>query len=183
MNTSNNLSLHSLTGITKVFGDNINTDLIMPSQYLDNPDPNYFSKFVMSGINPNFVKEIKDVRNEYDLSIILVAGKNFGSGSSREQAPQGLKHAGISVVLAESFNTILLRNAVNIGLPIAIIPNILNQVKDNFHLELNLKKGVLQILKPMALKIAFPPLEPFLLRRLEHGGLLPELKNFVKMKP
>jgi 3-isopropylmalate dehydratase small subunit len=78
--------------------------------------------------------------------------------------------------------TIFFRNAVNIGLLIAIIPNILNQVQDNFHHEMNLKKGVLQILKPKASKIAFPPLESFLLRRLEHGGLLPELKNFMKKK-
>jgi 3-isopropylmalate/(R)-2-methylmalate dehydratase small subunit len=182
MNTSNNLSLHSLAGITRVFGDNINTDLIMPSQYLDNPDPNYFAQFVMSGINPNFIKEIRDIRNKFELPVILVAGKNFGSGSSREQAPQGLKHAGISAVIAESFNTIFFRNAVNIGLPIAIIPNIINQVKDNFHLELNLKKGVLQILNPKASKIEFHPLELFLLQRLEHGGLLPELKDFVKKK-
>ena len=57
MNISNNSSLRSLEGITKVFGDNINTDLIMPSQYLDNPDPSYYAQFVMSGIDPNFTKE------------------------------------------------------------------------------------------------------------------------------
>lgn len=181
MNTSNNHSLHSLAGITKVFGDNINTDLIMPSQYLDNPDPNYFAQFVMSGINPNFVKEIKDSRNEYDLPVILVAGKNFGSGSSREQAPQGLKHAGISVVIAESFNTIFFRNAINIGLPISTVPNVTKLVKDNFHLRLNLNKGLLEILKPIESIKEFSPLESFLLRRLESGGLLPELKKFVKL--
>ena len=180
MNTSNNHSLHSLAGITKVFGDNINTDLIMPSQYLDNPDPNYFAQFVMSGINPNFVKEIKDSRNEYDLPVILVAGKNFGSGSSREQAPQGLKHVGISAVIAESFNSIFFRNAINIGLPIVTIPDVIKILKDNFHIRLNLYKGLLEIFHPIESIIEYSPLEPFLLRRLEHGGLLPELRKFIK---
>jgi len=180
MTISNNNSLLSLEGISKVFGDNINTDLIMPSQYLDNPDPNYFSQFVMSGVNPNFTQEIKNIQTEYNLPVILVAGKNFGSGSSREQAPDGLKHAGIICVLAESFNTIFFRNSINIGLPITTIPNITKLVNNNYHLRLNLKEGHLEIFKPRILKIEFSPLEPFLLRRLEHGGLLPELKKFIK---
>ena len=180
MTISTQNSLLSLEGIIKVFGDNINTDLIMPSQYLDNPDPNYFAQFVMSGVNPNFFQDVKMIQTEYNLPVILVAGKNFGSGSSREQAPQGLKHAGIACVLAESFNTIFFRNAINIGLPIATIPNITEIVKENYTLRVNLKEGYIDILKPRGSKIEFSPLEPFLLRRLEHGGLLPELKKIVK---
>ena len=177
---SNKNTLLSLEGMTKVFGDNINTDLIMPSQYLDNPDPKYFAQFVMSGVNPNFIQEVKALQNEYNLPVILVAGKNFGSGSSREQAPDGIKHAGIVCVLAESFNSIFFRNAINIGLPVVTIANVTEIVKNNFHLRLNLKEGYLEVLKPKILKVEFSPLEPFLLRRLEHGGLLPELKKFIK---
>lgn len=173
-------SLLSLEGIAKIFGDNINTDLIMPSQYLDNPDPNYYSQFVMSGISPNFIQDVKNIQTEYKLPVILVAGKNFGSGSSREQAPDGLKHAGIICVLAESYNTIFFRNAINIGLPVATIPSITKMVSDDSHLRINLKKGHLEIIKPNSSKINFTPLEPFLLRRLEYGGLLPELRKFIK---
>ena len=180
MNVSTKNSMLSFEGMTIVFGDNINKDLIMPSQYLDNPDPKYYAQYVMSGVNPNFIQEVNKVQNEYNLPVILVAGKNFGSGSSREQAPQGLKHAGIACVLAESFNTIFFRNAINIGLPIATIPNITEIVKENFSLRVNLKEGYLDILKPKVLKIEFSPLEPFLLQRLEHGGLLPELRKIVK---
>lgn len=180
MTVSTRNSLLSFEGMAIVFGDNINTDLIMPSQYLDNPDPAYFAQYVMSGVNPNFIQEVKNVQNEHKLPVILVAGKNFGSGSSREQAPQGLKHAGIACVIAESFNTIFFRNAINIGLPIATIPNITEIIKENFTLRVNLKEGYLDILKPKLLKVEFSPLEPFLLRRLEHGGLLPELKRIVK---
>jgi len=173
------ISLSKLEGIVKVFGGNINTDLIMPSQYLDNPDPEYYSQFVMSGLNPNFVQEIKKLRDEHNLPAIIVAGKNFGSGSSREQAPSGLKHAGVICVLAESFNTIFFRNAINIGLPVAIVSNISKQVKEHFHLRLNLEKGSLDILQPEMSQISFDPLESFLLRRLANGGLLPELKKYV----
>ena len=172
-------TLDNIEGIVIKFGDDINTDLIMPSQYLDDPDPDYYSKFVMSGITKEFVETVERTSTNKGLPIILVAGKNFGSGSSREQAANGLKHIGIGAVLAESFNVIFFRNAINIGLPIAEIPKITALVKDDYHVVINLVKGRLKILKPYSTEINFTPLKPFLLERLEQGGLLPELKEFI----
>jgi 3-isopropylmalate/(R)-2-methylmalate dehydratase small subunit len=180
MTVLNSSSLDYIEGIVVKFGDNINTDLIMPSQYLDNPDPNYYSKFVMSGLDKTFYKKAQDIKMEKKQSVILVAGINFGSGSSREQAAGGLKHAGIAAVLAESFNTIFFRNAINVGLPIAEIPTITELVKDDYHLTINFVSGNLKINKPHSAETTFPPLERFLLKRLEKGGLLSELKDFIK---
>ena len=178
------VNLSSLEGIVMIFGDNINTDLIMPSQYLDNPDPHYFSQFVMSGIDPNFTQKIAQIKAELNLPVILVAGKNVGSGSSREQAPAGLKHAGVLCVLAESFNTIFFRNAINIGLPVAVVPNIAKLVGNNHHLRVNLTEGLLNVISPSKNEISIPLLESFLLKRLDSGGLIPELKKYVnELKP
>lgn len=93
------------------FPDNIDTDLIIPGKYLRSKDPGVFAAHAMEGIDPEFPRKIR--KND-----IIVAGKNFGCGSSREQAPLALKHAGIGCVVAESFARIFFRNAINVGLPI-----------------------------------------------------------------
>ncbi len=170
----------SITGIIITCGDNINTDLIMPSQYLDNPNPSYFSQFVMSGQDPEFVNKIQKIHGQFELPAILVAGTNFGSGSSREQAPAGLKYIGIAAIVAESFGSIFFRNAINVGLPVITVPNITKMVKNGISVKINLRKGFLDILEQNSKKIHFKPLEPFLLRRLESGGLIPELKQQLK---
>jgi len=97
------------------FGDDINTDLIIPGKYLELGNDEV-SDFAMSGIDPDFTKKIK-------IGDVIVAGKNFGSGSSRETAPIAIKGSGIACVIAESFSRIFFRNAINIGLPIAEIKN------------------------------------------------------------
>jgi methanogen homoaconitase small subunit len=93
------------------FPDNVDTDLIIPGKYLRTKDFNVFAAHVMEGIDPQFPKKVK-------TGDIIVAGKNFGCGSSREQAPLALKHAGVGCVVAESFARIFFRNAINVGLPI-----------------------------------------------------------------
>ncbi len=93
------------------FADNIDTDLIIPGKYLRTTDMSVFAAHVMEGIDPEFSKRV--TKND-----IIVAGKNFGCGSSREQAPLALKHAGIGCVVAESFARIFFRNSINVGLPI-----------------------------------------------------------------
>jgi 3-isopropylmalate/(R)-2-methylmalate dehydratase small subunit len=100
-----------LQGKAWVFGDDINTDIIMPFRFKSRTnDPNEMAKYAMYGIDPDFPKKI-------GKGDILVAGRNFGGGSSREQAPVALKYAGISAVVAESFARIFYRNAFTIGLP------------------------------------------------------------------
>lgn len=93
------------------YGDNVDTDVIIPARYLNTSDPKELAKYCMEDIDPDFVKAVQ-------VGDIMVADKNFGCGSSREHAPIAIKAAGISCVIAKSFARIFFRNAINIGLPI-----------------------------------------------------------------
>ncbi len=96
-----------------LFGDDVNTDLIIPGRHLDSYDPAHLAAHAMEGVNKDFAKEISK-------GDIIVAGKNFGCGSSREQAVIALKHAGVEAVVAKSFARIFYRNAINLGLPVIV---------------------------------------------------------------
>ena len=108
MNAKN---LTKILGKVWKFGDNVDTDVIIPGKYLRSTDMNIFASHVMEGIDPEFSKKVQK-------GDIIVAGRNFGCGSSREQAPLALKYAGISCIVAETFARIFFRNAINVGLPI-----------------------------------------------------------------
>lgn len=103
--------MSTISGKVWKFGDNIDTDLIIPGKYLRTTDMSVFAAHAMEGIYPGFSKKVQQ-------GDVIVAGKNFGCGSSREQAPLALKYAGITCVVAESFARIFFRNAINVGLPI-----------------------------------------------------------------
>jgi 3-isopropylmalate/(R)-2-methylmalate dehydratase small subunit len=121
-----------LEGKAWVFGDDINTDIIMPFRFKSRTnDPNEMAKYAMYGIDPDFHKKI-------DKGDILVAGRNFGGGSSREQAPLALQYAGISAIVAESFARIFYRNAFTIGLPALETPEIKDHVVQGDRLIINL---------------------------------------------
>ena len=121
-----------LEGKAWVFGDDINTDIIMPFRFKSRTnDPNEMAKYAMYGIDPDFHKKI-------DKGDILVAGRNFGGGSSREQAPLALQYAGISAIVAESFARIFYRNAFTIGLPALETPGIKDHVVQGDRLIINL---------------------------------------------
>ncbi len=121
-----------LEGNAWVFGDDINTDIIMPFRFKSRTnDPNEMAKYAMYGIDPDFHKKI-------DKGDILVAGRNFGGGSSREQAPLALQYAGISAIVAESFARIFYRNAFTIGLPALETPGIKDHVVQGDRLIINL---------------------------------------------
>src|SRR5512136_1123042 len=100
-----------IKGRAWIFGDDVDTDVIIPGKYLRTKDLTLLASHVMEGLDPNFSSQVK----KGDL---IVAGRNFGCGSSREQAPLALKEAGISAVVAKSFARIFYRNAINIGLPL-----------------------------------------------------------------
>lgn len=104
-------SINKISGKVWKFGDNVDTDVIIPGKYLRTTDMSVFASHVMEGIDPEFSKKVQK-------GDIIAAGKNFGCGSSREQAPLALKHAGVSCVVAESFARIFFRNSINVGLPI-----------------------------------------------------------------
>jgi 3-isopropylmalate/(R)-2-methylmalate dehydratase small subunit len=123
-----------LEGKAWVFGNDINTDIIMPFRFKSRTnDPNEMAKYAMYGIDPDFHKKI-------DKGDILVAGRNFGGGSSREQAPVALQYAGICAIVAESFARIFYRNAFTIGLPALEIPGIKDHVVQGDRLIINLQE-------------------------------------------
>lgn len=107
----NNNNLNKITGKVWKFGDNIDTDVIIPGKYLRTTDLSIFAAHAMEGIDPQFSKKVQK-------GDVIVADENFGCGSSREQAPLALKYAGVACVVAESFARIFFRNAINVGLPI-----------------------------------------------------------------
>ncbi|MEO0142505.1 MAG: GxxExxY protein, partial [candidate division WOR-3 bacterium] len=128
----------SIRGTAYRFGDNVNTDDIYPGRYLSiTTDRQEMAKHCFELAYPDFLKNAKP-------GDIIVAGKNFGCGSSREQAATCLKYFGISVVIAESFARIFYRNAINLGLPILIAPDITKKVEHNDPLEVELEKGIIK---------------------------------------
>lgn len=122
-----------LRGKTHVYGDDIDTDRIIPGKYTKTLDMSELAAHVLEDLDPNF-------RNIVQAGDILVAGKNFGTGSSREQAPVALKSAGVSVVIARSFARIFYRNAINIGLPVVEVKQ--HTIRAGHELEVDLVGGV-----------------------------------------
>jgi 3-isopropylmalate/(R)-2-methylmalate dehydratase small subunit len=120
------------------FGDNVDTDQIIPARYLNTSDPYELAQHVMEDSeHPNFAKE-------HQPGDIILAGRNFGSGSSREHAPIAIKYAGVPVVVAKSFARIFFRNAINIGLPIAEAPEAVDEINHRDELEVDLESGVIR---------------------------------------
>ncbi len=152
------------------FGDNINTDDIYPGRYLSiTTDRQEMAKHCFELAYPDFLKTAKP-------GDIIVAGKNFGCGSSREQAATCLKYFGVSVVVAESFARIFYRNAINLGLPILIAPGITKKVEHNDTLEIDLKNGIIENMRTNETTKVIP-LPPFILGILNEGGLIPYLRK------
>jgi len=152
------------------YGDNINTDFIYPSKYMVYTKPEEIAQYAMVGLDKDFPLKIKD----YGL---VVAGRNFGCGSSREHAPQSLKYAGCKCVLAESFARIFFRNAINIGLLVIQCKGIHEKTDENDKLQIDVEKGLVKNLtKNLTLK--FNPFPEFLLKIVKSGGLI----EYLNMK-
>jgi 3-isopropylmalate/(R)-2-methylmalate dehydratase small subunit len=154
------------------YGDNINTDVIIPSKYLTSLDPNELAKHAMEGIDPDFSRKAAE-------GVIIVAGRNFGCGSSREQAPIALKYAGVKCIVAESFARIFYRNAINIGLPVMEAPGISGLVKDGDTLTVILDEG--KILNETSGDIIMAiKLPDFILEIIRDGGLIEHLMKVIR---
>ncbi|MEA1965236.1 MAG: 3-isopropylmalate dehydratase small subunit [Candidatus Aerophobetes bacterium] len=160
-----------LRGKAFKYGDNVNTDVIIPARYLNTSDPAELAVHCMEDIDPDFATGVQ--RGD-----IIVAGKNFGSGSSREYAPLAIKSAGISCVIAESFARIFYRNAINIGLPILEFPEPVSEIGKGDQLEVDLDTRTIKNLnKNKAYQAgAFPP---FIQEIINSGGLIPYLKRRI----
>ncbi len=151
------------------FGDNINTDVIIPGKYLELIDPRELAKHAMEGIDPEFTTKVKD-------GAILVGGKNFGCGSSREQAPIALKYAGVECVIAEYFARIFYRNCINIGLPAVECEEISKNTNEGDTLSIDLKKGVVRN-ESKGVNLETTPIPEFLMSILQDGGLIEHLRK------
>lgn len=151
-------------GKVRKFKDNINTDEIIPARYLNTSDPAELARHCMEDVDKNFVKTSKP-------GDIIVAGSNFGCGSSREHAPIAIKAFGISCVIAESFARIFFRNAVNIGLPVMELPKASKLFVPGDDIEIDLAGGkVTNLTRNKTYKTR--PLPEVMKKILESGGLL-----------
>jgi len=157
-----------LTGKVFKFGDNISTDLIAPGRLLHlRSNLPELAKHTLEDADPTFVKRLK--KGDF-----IVAGKNFGLGSSREHAPLIIKMSGVSAILTKSVARIFFRNAINVGLPVLICDT--DKVSDGDKLEVDLKKGRITDLTNKA-KLYVNPMPDIMLRILEEGGLIPYIKK------
>jgi 3-isopropylmalate/(R)-2-methylmalate dehydratase small subunit len=156
------------------FGNNVDTDVILPGQYMTLVDPYELAKHALAGLDPAFPDKAKK-------GVIIVGGKNFGCGSSREQAPLALKYAGVKCVLAESFARIFFRNAINIGLPVIECKGILGAVETGDELAVDFEVGKVENVSN-GKKFQVEKLPPFILEILTDGGLIENLRKRMKKK-
>ena len=151
------------------FGDDINTDEIIPARYLHTTDKEDLAKHCMEDADKSFAKKVSP-------GDVIVAGKNFGCGSSREHAPVAIKAAGVSCVIAESFARIFFRNCINVGLPIVESPEASKKIKDGDILDVNTVSGVVKnITRKESYKIEKYP--SFMQRIIKAGGLINSLRK------
>jgi 3-isopropylmalate/(R)-2-methylmalate dehydratase small subunit len=152
------------------FGNNVNTDEIIPARYLNTTDTKELASHCMEDADPDFIKNAKP-------NDVIVAGENFGCGSSREHAPIAIKAAGMSCVIAKSFARIFFRNAINIGLPIFECPEAVEQIKEGDEIEVNLATGKI-LNNTLKKRFKFEPFPQEMQEIIKSGGLM----NFVKRK-
>ena len=150
------------------FGENIDTDLIIAARYLNTSDEKVLASHLMEDARADFVSLISK-------GDIIVAGENFGCGSSREHAPVAIKAAGIAAVIAKSYARIFYRNAFNTGLPILEIKET-DSICEGDVLEIDLQGGVIKNITQNT-QYRFTPIPPFMLELLEAGGLIPYAKS------
>ncbi|MGD9580855.1 MAG: 3-isopropylmalate dehydratase small subunit, partial [Vampirovibrionia bacterium] len=123
-----------LKGKVWKYGNNVDTDVIIPARYLNTSDAKELAEHCMEDIDKTFAQEVKE-------GDIMVAGENFGCGSSREHAPISIKASGMSAIIAETFARIFFRNSINIGLPILECPEAAKEINSNDELEINIETG------------------------------------------
>lgn len=146
------------------YGDNIDTDVIIPARYLNSSDPKELAKHCMEDLDVHFLEKL----NKGD---IVVADKNFGCGSSREHAPICIKAAGVSCVIAKSFARIFYRNSINIGFPILECEEAVNDAKDGEELQVDFKTGVIKNIT-LGKEYKAQPFPEFMIKIIENDGLI-----------
>ena len=150
------------------FGNNVNTDEIIPGRYLYTKDPRELGMHCMEDIDKDFHKNVKS-------GDIIVAGTNFGCGSSREHAPIAIKSCGISCVIAVSFARIFYRNAINIGLPIIVSGDAVKDARKGDSLSVDMKKGIIKNITRRK-EYTIEPTPVFIQNIIKKGGLLKNVR-------
>jgi len=161
-----------LKGNAHLFGNNIDTDAIIPARYLNTSDPLELAKHCMEDADANFSKKVKK-------GDIIVAQENFGCGSSREHAPIAIKAIGVSVVIAKTFARIFYRNAINIGLPILESPEAADNIKSNDIVAVDISTGIIKNLSSKKEFLA-TPFPEFMQDLIANGGLINYTKKKIK---
>lgn len=155
------------------YGDDINTDVIFPGKYTYSVlDPQEMAQHALEDLDPEFAHEVKP-------GDIIVAGKNFGCGSSREQAATCLKSAGIQAVVAKSFARIFFRNAINQGLPVVQCSEAVDHIRDREEIKIDFSKGAIETAGGV---YVFVPLPDSILHILDAGGLIPYTKLRIQRR-
>lgn len=156
-----------------VLGDDIDTDVIAPGRYMKF-GVEEIARHCLEAVLPAFAASAK--RGDF-----VVAGRNFGAGSSREQAPAALKHLGVAALVAESFAGLFYRNALNLGLPAVVCPDA-RRIRDGDLLKLDYRQAVVLDLTTRQ-RLAFEPIPPHLLQMVRDGGLIPHLEKRLANTP
>ncbi|HOQ42258.1 MAG: 2,3-dimethylmalate dehydratase small subunit [Deltaproteobacteria bacterium ADurb.Bin151] len=152
------------TGKVWKFGDNIDTDAIIPARYLNTSDPVQLAAHCMEDADPDFVKKMKS-------GDIILGGENFGCGSSREHAPIAIKASGISCVVAKSFARIFYRNAFNMGLPIFESKELADAIAEGKEITIDSTRGIITV-EGSDQQFAISPIPPFMEQLIADGGLM-----------
>lgn len=151
------------------YGNNVDTDVIIPARYLNTSDPAELAAHCMEDIDPGFRKKAKP-------GDLIVGGRNFGCGSSREHAPIAIRESGISCVIAASFARIFYRNAINIGLPIIECPQASQRIREGDEILIDFNAGVIENLT-LGEFYKGEPFPPFIQNIIKSGGLMNAIKN------
>ena len=163
--------MQTIEGNVWNFGKDIDTDLIIAARYLNTSVPEELAKHVMEDADPEFVSKMK-------VGDVIVAGDNFGCGSSREHAPIALKAAGVAAIIAPTFARIFYRNSFNMGLPIFELPESA-EIKEGHKVKVDMDAGTITNLSTNT-TYAFTPIPPFMQELIAAGGLMNFAKNEVK---
>jgi 3-isopropylmalate/(R)-2-methylmalate dehydratase small subunit len=163
-----------IKGKVWLFGNDIDTDVIIPARYLNTSEPQELAKHVMEGVDRDFSRKVK-------TGDIIVAGKNFGCGSSREHAPIAIKAAGIQAVIARSFARIFYRNAFNIGLPIFESPEASEKIQEADEIEIDADRGIIKNITRQK-EYKANPIPKFMQELIAAGGLVEWTKKKIKVR-
>jgi len=164
----------SIRGKTWKFGNDVDTDVIIPARYLNTSDPEELARHCMEDADPDFTRKVKP-------GDIILAGKNFGCGSSREHAPIAIQGARIGLVIAESFARIFYRNAFNIGLPILESAQAAAEIREGDELEVDIETGVI-VDHTTQKRYQAKAIPPFMRELLTAGGLVPYVRRQHQQK-